>query len=159
MAPGLTQPLTEMSTRDLPGGKGRPTHKADNLTTICEPMSRKCGSLDTSQPYGPPQHVIGIALPSQYFRNYTLFTVSLLSTSIHQYETQQCMHFSSDNDDILISSPVRKTWIISEASKSMGNLQDDSLMELLTYQEWSVQSEASSCSWWHVMNCHRVKEE
>jgi hypothetical protein len=38
MAVVSTQPLTEMSTRDLPGGKGRPTHKADNLTAICEPI-------------------------------------------------------------------------------------------------------------------------
>jgi hypothetical protein len=37
MALGLTQPLTEMSTRDLPGGKGLPARKADNLTAICEP--------------------------------------------------------------------------------------------------------------------------
>jgi hypothetical protein len=29
--------LTEMSTRNLPGGKGRPAHKADNLTAIYEP--------------------------------------------------------------------------------------------------------------------------
>jgi hypothetical protein len=34
---GLTQPLTEMSTRNLPGGKGQPAHKPDNLTTIYEP--------------------------------------------------------------------------------------------------------------------------
>jgi hypothetical protein len=33
---GLSQPLTEMSTRKLPGGKGRPAPKADNLTAICE---------------------------------------------------------------------------------------------------------------------------
>jgi hypothetical protein len=38
MALGLTQPLTEMSTRNLPGGKGRPERKADNLTAICEPI-------------------------------------------------------------------------------------------------------------------------
>jgi hypothetical protein len=38
MALGLTQPLTKMSTRNLPGGKGRPVHKADNLTAICEPI-------------------------------------------------------------------------------------------------------------------------
>jgi hypothetical protein len=31
-----TQPLTEMSARNLPGGKGRPARKADNLTVICE---------------------------------------------------------------------------------------------------------------------------
>jgi hypothetical protein len=37
MALGYTQPLTEMSTRKLPGGKGRPARKADNLTAICEP--------------------------------------------------------------------------------------------------------------------------
>jgi hypothetical protein len=38
MALGLTQPLTEMSTRNLPGGKGRPTREADNLTAIYEPI-------------------------------------------------------------------------------------------------------------------------
>jgi hypothetical protein len=36
MALGSTQPLTEMSTRNLPGGKGRPARKADNLAAICE---------------------------------------------------------------------------------------------------------------------------
>jgi hypothetical protein len=38
MAFGSTQPLTEMSTRNIPGGKGRPARKADNLTAICEPI-------------------------------------------------------------------------------------------------------------------------
>jgi hypothetical protein len=36
MALGSTQILTEMSTMNIPGGKGRPARKADNLTTICE---------------------------------------------------------------------------------------------------------------------------
>jgi hypothetical protein len=36
MALGSTKPLTEMSTRKIPGGKGRPTRKADNPTAICE---------------------------------------------------------------------------------------------------------------------------
>jgi hypothetical protein len=36
MALGSTQPLTEMSSRSLPGGKGRPARKADKLTAICE---------------------------------------------------------------------------------------------------------------------------
>jgi hypothetical protein len=38
MARGSTQPLTEMSTRNLPGGKGRPVLKADYFTAICEPI-------------------------------------------------------------------------------------------------------------------------
>jgi hypothetical protein len=38
MSLGSTQPLTEMTTRNLPGGKGRPARKADNLTAICEPI-------------------------------------------------------------------------------------------------------------------------
>jgi hypothetical protein len=38
MALGSTQRLTEMSTRNIPGGKGRPGRKADNLTVICEPI-------------------------------------------------------------------------------------------------------------------------
>jgi hypothetical protein len=38
MALGLAQPVTEKSARNLPGGKGRPAHKADNLTAICEPI-------------------------------------------------------------------------------------------------------------------------
>jgi hypothetical protein len=38
MALGSTQPLTEMSTRNLPGGKVRLVHEADNLTAICEPI-------------------------------------------------------------------------------------------------------------------------
>jgi hypothetical protein len=37
MALGSTQPLTEISTRNLPGGKERPERRADNLTAICEP--------------------------------------------------------------------------------------------------------------------------
>jgi hypothetical protein len=38
MALGSTQTLTEMSTRNVPGGKGRPVRMAGNLTIICEPI-------------------------------------------------------------------------------------------------------------------------
>jgi hypothetical protein len=41
MALGSTQPLTEMSTGNLPGGKGRQARKADNLTAICKPIVYK----------------------------------------------------------------------------------------------------------------------
>jgi hypothetical protein len=36
MALGSTQFLTEMSTKNLPVGKGQPARKAENLTAICE---------------------------------------------------------------------------------------------------------------------------
>jgi hypothetical protein len=38
MTLGSTQPLTEMSTRNLPGSKGRPPRKGDTLTAIYEPI-------------------------------------------------------------------------------------------------------------------------
>jgi hypothetical protein len=65
MALGSTQPLTEMSTRNLPGGegKGRQARKADNLPPYVSRFSRKCGNLDVSQPYGPPRSVTGTDLP------------------------------------------------------------------------------------------------
>jgi hypothetical protein len=37
MALESAQSLTEMSTRNLPGGKGNAARKADNPTVICEP--------------------------------------------------------------------------------------------------------------------------
>jgi hypothetical protein len=53
MALGSTQPPTEISIRNFPGGKKRPGRRADNLAAICEPNAWKCGSLNLSQPYGP----------------------------------------------------------------------------------------------------------
>jgi hypothetical protein len=38
MVLGSTQPLSEMSTRNLPGGKGQLVRKADNLTAISVPI-------------------------------------------------------------------------------------------------------------------------
>jgi hypothetical protein len=38
MALGSTQPVTEMSTRNLPGGKGQPARKAHNITAIYVPI-------------------------------------------------------------------------------------------------------------------------
>jgi hypothetical protein len=62
MVLGSTQPLAEMSTRILPGGKGRPERKVHNFTAICEPTVSKCGGLDVSEPYGLPGPGTGIAL-------------------------------------------------------------------------------------------------
>jgi hypothetical protein len=45
-----TQPLTKMSTKNLPVGKKRPAPRADNLAAICVPNAWKCGSLNLSKP-------------------------------------------------------------------------------------------------------------
>jgi hypothetical protein len=41
MALGSTQPLTEISAKNLPEGKGQQMLKADNLTDICKPVFQK----------------------------------------------------------------------------------------------------------------------
>jgi hypothetical protein len=38
VALGSTERLTEMSARNLPGRKGRPARKVDNLIAICDPI-------------------------------------------------------------------------------------------------------------------------
>ena len=45
MALGSTKSLVKMSTRNIPGGKGRPVRKADNLPQYCA-IVKKSGSLN-----------------------------------------------------------------------------------------------------------------
>jgi hypothetical protein len=50
LALGLTQPLTEISTRNLPGGKARPVLKADYHQ--CKPSVWNMGALTSHNPVG-----------------------------------------------------------------------------------------------------------
>jgi hypothetical protein len=59
MAVGSTQPLTQISTRNISGGKGRPARKADNLTAICEPIVYKMWE---------PQHLRTLWAPTACYR-------------------------------------------------------------------------------------------
>jgi hypothetical protein len=52
MALGSTQPLTEMSTRNLPGGKKRPARRADNLAAVYDRMSENVGASTSRNPKG-----------------------------------------------------------------------------------------------------------
>jgi hypothetical protein len=54
-----------MSTRNLPGDKGRPERKADNLTAICEPIVYKMWE---------PQHPTTLWASSACYRDIFTFT-------------------------------------------------------------------------------------
>jgi hypothetical protein len=88
MALGSTQPLKEMSTRNLPGGGGGVRGGRRVKLTILLPsvrrLPRKCGSLDISQTYGPPHPVTRIALllPLPYMKTYGGRTPHILNFRI-----------------------------------------------------------------------------
>jgi hypothetical protein len=58
MALGLTQPLTEMSARKISGVRGGGRVRLATLPPSMSLLSRRCGSLDLSHPYGPSRLVI-----------------------------------------------------------------------------------------------------
>jgi hypothetical protein len=65
MALGLTQPLTEMSTRNVSWGGvgGRQPVRRRTFPPSCVPIVLKSGSLNLLEPSGPVQACNGIALP------------------------------------------------------------------------------------------------
>ena len=62
MALGSTQPLTEMSTRRMPGAKGGRCVRLTTLPPSCAVVMQS-GDPNFLEPYGPLQACNGTALP------------------------------------------------------------------------------------------------
>jgi hypothetical protein len=62
MALEATQPLTEMSTRNISWGVRWPVHKADNLTTFMCRLSRNLGASTSWNHKGLSRPVMGLVL-------------------------------------------------------------------------------------------------
>jgi hypothetical protein len=72
MTLGSTQPLTEMSTRNLPGRvNGGQGMNLRSLLPSVSRLSRKCWSLNVPQPCGPPWPVTVIGLHFFFLFNFT----------------------------------------------------------------------------------------
>jgi len=82
MALELTQPLTEMSTRNVTWGLRRPVRRADNLTTFMCRLSWNLGASTSWNPQGLSRPVMGllylyILCLDQHFQHYCVVWLKL----------------------------------------------------------------------------------
>jgi hypothetical protein len=74
MALCSTQPLTKITTRNLPGGKEQPALKADNNTVICEPIVLKVWE---------PRRLTTLWASTTCYRNSFTFLIRIFSICTH----------------------------------------------------------------------------
>jgi hypothetical protein len=76
MALKSTQPLTEISTSNLAGGKGRSVLKAVNLTVVCEPIVKKMWKHQRLKTVWTPGPFTGLSLSNLFTIEITLKTIT-----------------------------------------------------------------------------------
>jgi hypothetical protein len=113
MALGSTQPITEMSTRNLPGGKKRPARRADNLTAIYKPIVSKMWE---------PRHLTNLFASTACYRD-SLSLLNLLPNSnilaFPHYTFNMLVYFHDSTVYILFSGNEKNAYEFCNAYLSV----------------------------------------
>jgi hypothetical protein len=104
MALGSAQPLTEMNTGNLPGGKGRPARGADNRTAICEPIVWKMRE---------PRHLTSLWAFTACYRDSFTFFISL-NNDVAMVPSEKLRYacWTPKSEISILSKPVLPAWQI-----------------------------------------------
>jgi hypothetical protein len=101
-----TQPLTEMSNTNIPGGKGRSFVRHTTPPPSVSRLSTKCGIVDIAQPYGPPRLVTMVAL------HFLIINIKTAMTRIMKYYLSGCA--------VILVTTVKNTifWLVTQCNSS-----------------------------------------